>query len=213
MRESFYRDLELLELDVQRMGDFVVQSVERVTTALAESDTALADAVIEADDQIDHIYLHVESRCYELLAQQQPVAGDLRRILSMVRVIQDLERSGDLTKNVAGIVRKDAKIVELKPIAELTAKLGLAARDLLRTAVAAFAAKDPTMAARLAEKDDKVDNLYKELIKALFRLGNENSVEVATNIVLTGRFFERIADHAVNIGIWVKYMETGELPA
>ncbi len=213
MRADFYQELNILESDVVRMGGFVVESVERVTTALAEGDAIQAAAVIDADYQIDQIYLHVEMRCYELLAQQQPVAGDLRRILSMVRVIQDLERSGDLVKNVAEIVRTDTTMVGLKPISELIGKLGLTTRDLLRAAVEAFASKDPTMAKTLEEKDDKVDNLYKELIKELFRLGDESSVEIAMNMVLTGRFFERIGDHAVNIAIWVKYMETGILHA
>ena len=213
MRADFYQELDTLEGDVVRMGGFVVESVERVTTALAEGDAVLAAAVIDADYQIDQIYLHVEMRCYELLAQQQPVAGDLRRILSMLRVIQDLERSGDLTKNVAEIVRNDPTMVRLKPISEIIGKLGLTTRDLLRTAVEAFASKDPTMAKTLEEKDDKVDNLYKELVREQFRLGDESSVEIAMNMVLTGRFFERIADHAVNIAIWVKYKETGILHA
>jgi phosphate transport system protein len=212
MRESFIRELELLEADVLRMGGYVVESVGQATTALAEGDTRLADAVIEADAQIDQIYLHVETKCYELLAQQQPVAGDLRLILSMLRVIQDLERSGDLTKNVAGIVSADINIVKLKPVAELIGKLGLTARDLLGTAIDAFAEKDLTKADALAAKDDKVDNLYRDLVKELFRLDKESSLEIAMNMVLTGRFFERIADHAVNIGVWVKYMETGVLP-
>lgn len=212
MRERFHKELKILEADVSRMGAYVVESVERVTTALAESDSRLAEAVIEADAQIDQIYLHVETRCYELIAQQQPVARDLRRILSMLRVIQDLERSGDLTKNVAGMVSEDVKIVKLKPVAELVGKLGLTSRDLLRTAVAAYTAKDPMIAEKLAEKDDKVDNLYTELVKELFRLEKESSVEIAMSMVLTGRFFERIADHAVNVAIWVNYMETGELP-
>ncbi len=212
MRADFYQELDILESDVVRMGELVVESVERVTTALAEGDQLLAAAVIDGDFQIDQIYIYVETRCYELLAQQQPVAGDLRRILSMVRVIQDLERSGDLTKNVAEIVREDTAIIMLKPISELVGKLGLTTRDLLRTAVETFASKDPSMAKTLEEKDDKVDNLYKELIKELFTLGDDSSVEIAMNMALTGRFFERIGDHAVNIAIWVKYMETGVLP-
>lgn len=213
MRESFRKELKLLEADVQRMGDYVVESVERATTALAEGDVRLADAVIEADNQIDQIYLHIETRCYELIAQQQPVARDLRRIVSMLRVIQDLERSGDLTKNVAGLVQEDINIVKLKPVAEIIGKLGLTARDLLKLAVESFATKDPTKAATLAKKDDKVDNLYRDLVKELFRLDKEGSLEVAMNMVLTGRFFERVADHAVNIAVWVNYTETGALPS
>lgn len=212
MRENFRQELKRLHRDSVRLGEYVCEAVGRATTALAESDTALARAIIESDKIIDALYIDIEGRCYDLLAKQQPVARDLRLILSTLRVIQDLERAGDLTKNIANIIRDDIQIVKLKPVAENIGRLGLLTRDLIKTAVEAFAAKDMALAATLDEKDNKIDELYRGLIKELFKLDKESSLELAINMVLAGRYFERIADHAVNISIWVNYLMTGILP-
>lgn len=212
MRESFHQELRDLRMDSLRMGEYVGEAVRRATTALAEGDMDLAKTVIAGDEAIDALYLDIEARGYGLLAQQQPVAKDLRLILSIVRIIQDLERSGDLAKNIAGIVRNDVQIVQLKPIAEIIGRLGLMAGDLLGTAMKSFSDKDLRLAQTLDAKDNKIDELYKQLVKELFRLEHESSLELAVNMVLTGRYFERIADHAVNISIWVIYQITGNLP-
>ena len=212
MRESFHQELRDLRTDTLRMGEYVIEAVRRATTALAEGDVELAKAVTAADATIDSLYLDIETRGYGLLAQQQPVAKDLRLILAIVRIIQDLERSGDLAKNIGQIVRSDIQIVRLKPIAEIMGQLGLMTRDLLTIAMRSFADKDLQLAQTLDAKDNKIDQLYKELVKELFRLEKESSLELAVNMVLTGRYFERIADHAVNIAIWVTYLITGNLP-
>lgn len=211
MRESFHVELEELDRDVARMGELVRQAVTQVTTALTESDVKLAQQVIEADDTVDALYLDLESRCYELLAIQQPVAKDLRLILAILRVIYDLERAGDLTKNIAGLVRREVKIVKLKPIAEIIGQLGVLSAELLTKSIKAFAHKDVMLAASLDEMDNQIDSLYRKLIKELFRLEKESSLELAINMVLVGRYFERIADHAVNIAVWVNYLITGNL--
>lgn len=211
MRESFHVELEELDRDVARMGELVRQAVTQVTTALTESDVKLAQQVIEADDTVDALYLDLESRCYELLAIQQPVAKDLRLILAILRVIYDLERAGDLTKNIAALVRQEVKIVKLKPIAEIIGQLGVLSAELLTKSIKAFAHKDIMLAASLDEMDNQIDSLYRKLIKELFRLEKESSLELAINMVLVGRYFERIADHAVNIAVWVNYLITGNL--
>jgi phosphate transport system protein len=211
MRESFHVELEELDRDVARMGELVQQAVAQVTTALTEADVNLAQQVIEADDTVDALYLDLESRCYELLAIQQPVAKDLRLILAILRVIYDLERAGDLTKNIAGLVRREVKIVKLKPIAEIIGQLGVLSAELLGKSIKAFALKDVMLAASLDEMDNQIDSLYRKLIKELFRLEKESSLELAINMVLVGRYFERIADHAVNIAVWVNYLITGNL--
>lgn len=211
MRESFHVELDELDRDVSRMGELVKQALMRVTTALAEGDLKLSQQVIEADDTVDALYLDLESRCYELLAIQQPVAKDLRLILAILRVIYDLERAGDLCKNIAGLVRPDIKIVKLKPIAEIIGQLGVLSAELLGKAITAFAKKDIALAASLDEMDNQIDSLYRRLIKELFKLEKESSLELAINMVLVGRYFERIADHAVNIAVWVNYLITGNL--
>ncbi len=213
MRESFRHELKDLRLDTIRLGEFVAQAVQRVTVALAEADTDVAASVIEADKTIDSLYLDIETRSYELIAVQQPVARDLRLILAVLRVIQDLERSGDLAKNIADMVSSDIEIVKLKPISEIMGRMGVSARGMLVTAMEAFETQDRAMAAKLDTKDNQIDDLYRQLIKELFRLEKESSLELAVSMALTGRYFERIADHAVNIAIWVNYLATGNIPS
>jgi len=212
MRESFHQELRELRGDSLRMGEYVIEAVRLATIALTEGDVELAAGVIKSDEAIDALYVDIESRGYGLLAQQQPVARDLRLILSVVRIIQDLERSGDLAKNIGGIIRNDVQIVKLKPVAELIGRLGLLSRDLLAVAMKAFGNEDLKLARTLDAKDNHIDELYKQLVKELFRLEKESSLELAVNMVLTGRYYERIADHAVNIAIWVEYLITGNLP-
>ena len=213
MRESFRHELKDLRLDTIRLGEFVAQAVQRVTVALAEADTDVAAGVIEADKTIDSLYIDIETRSYELIAVQQPVARDLRLILAVLRVIQDLERSGDLAKNIADMVSSDIEIVKLKPISEIMGRMGVSARGMLVTAMEAFETQDRAMAAKLDTKDNQIDDLYRQLIKELFRLEKESSLELAVSMALTGRYFERIADHAVNIAIWVNYLATGNIPS
>ncbi len=212
MRERFRHELKDLNKDTIRLGDFVAHTVQQVTVALAEADFEIAASVIKADETIDSLYLDIETRGYEMLAVQQPVAKDLRLILAVLRVIQDLERSGDLAKNIAVIVRSDAEIIKLKSIAEIIGRLGILAKGMLSTAMKSFEKRDLTLAATLDTKDNKIDDLYRQLIKELFHLDKESSLELAVNMALTGRYFERIADHAVNIAIWVNYLGTGNLP-
>ena len=212
MRESFRHELKHLRLDTLRLGEFVAQAVQRVTVALAEADTNLAASVIEADKTIDSLYLDIETRSYELIAVQQPVARDLRLILAVLRVIQDLERSGDLAKNIADMVSTDIEIVKQKSISEIMGRMGVSTKGMLLTAMEAFETQDRAMAAKLDTKDNQIDDLYRQLIKELFKLEKESSLELAVSMALTGRYFERIADHAVNIAIWANYLATGNLP-
>ncbi len=212
MRESFRHELRDLRLDTIRLGEFVAQAVLRVTVALAEADTDVAANVIEADKTIDSLYLDIETRSYELIAVQQPVARDLRLILAVLRVIQDLERSGDLAKNIADMVSSDIEIVKIKPISEIMGRMGVSAKGMLVTAMEAFETQDRAMAAKLDTKDNQIDDLYRQLIKELFQLEKGSSLELAVSMALTGRYFERIADHAVNIAIWVNYLATGKMP-
>ena len=212
MRESFRHELKDLRLDTIRLGEFVAQAVQQVTVALAEADTDVAASVIEADKTIDSLYLDIETRSYELIAVQQPVARDLRLILAVLRVVQDLERSGDLAKNIADMVSSDIEIVKLKPISEIMGRMGVSAKGMLVTAMVAFETQDRAMAAKLDTKDNQIDDLYRQLIKELFGLDKESSLELAISMALTGRYFERIADHAVNIAIWVNYLVTGKMP-
>lgn len=209
MRDTFHRELERLDQDVVRMGALVEVAIEQATVALAECDLDRAQKVMDGDDAIDDLFLDIEKRALAMLAQQQPVAGDLRLIVAILRAVNDLERSGDLAFNIASVVKKDINIVKLRKVSALVYELGHASRRLLSRALDAWTHKDVVVAASLDDLDDEIDELYERLFRELFGLQEETTFEVAMNLVLVGRYFERIADHAVNLAERIRYFVTG----
>jgi phosphate transport system protein len=211
MREAFHKELEAIDQEIVAMGAVVERSTQNATRALVECDRALAQKVREGDDEIDRMFLDIEKRSLTLLAQQAPVAGDLRLIVAILRVVNDLERVGDLAYNIAKLVQlEDLCEPGPKAIHALVADLGQAAGHLVGRAIDAWAAKDEALAADLAREDDRIDELHAQLIKRLLELNDQASVGPAIRLAMVGRYFERIGDHAVNMGERVRYFVTGD---
>jgi len=211
MREAFHKELESLDQEVVRMGALVEQSVQMVTTALMEADKDLAQKVRDGDQQVDEAVLDIEKRCLIILAQQAPVAGDLRLIVAILRIVGDLERTGDLAYNIAKLVQlDDFREPSVKPVRGLVAELGRASASLLGKAIDAWATKDESLAADLALQDNKLDELHTELIRRLIDLDGEENIGPALRLAMVGRYLERIGDHAVNLGDRVRYFVTGD---
>jgi len=146
-----------------------------------------------------------------LLAQQAPVAGDLRLIVAILRSLTDLERSGDLAYNIAKLSQmEDFRQPELKAVRALVAEMGRAAAKVMAAAIDAWAAKDERMAAGIAAEDDVLDDLHARLIEKLVELKGEDSLAPAIRLAMIGRYLERIGDHAVNIGERLRYFLTGD---
>lgn len=211
MRESFHKELDSLDQDVVRMGALVEHSTQQVTTALIECDHALARRVYESDNEIDDMFLDIEKRSLVLLAQQAPVAADLRLIVAILRVLIDLERSGDLCHNIAKLAQgEDFCSPNLKQLRALLADLGFAAAKLIGAAVDAWANKDEKLASDIALQDDVLDDLHARLIQSVLQLKGEDNVGTAVRLALIGRYLERIGDHAVNMGERIRYFLTGD---
>ena len=211
MREEFQRELGRLDQDLVRLAALVEQAIERAVNALIECDVERAAQVKAGDQDVDDLYLEVEGRALRLLATEQPVAGDLRFIVAVILNLNDLERCGDLAYNVASMVRVDLPLARFKSLTTLVHELGAASNGLLGTAIDAWAAKDVALASRMDDLDDETDQLYKRLLAEIFRLKDEVTFEVAMDLVLVGRYLERIADHAVNIAERMAYSVTGGL--
>jgi phosphate transport system protein len=209
MRDAFHRELESLDQAIVRMGALVEQSTQMATTALIECDHELAQKV--RDDDIDALFMDVETRSLALLAQQAPVAGDLRLIVVILRVANDLERTGDLAYNIAKLSQlEDFRQPELKPIRALIADMGQAAARVMAAAIDAWAAKDENLAADIALQDDVLDGLHAQLIGRLVELKGEDSLASAIRLAMVGRYLERIGDHAVNLSERLRYYLTGD---
>ncbi len=214
-RVRYVKKLKDLRQNVIEMGTITVQSVEEAFEALATSDTALAERVIKNDDIIDKCDRKIESQCMMLLALEQPMAKDLRVIATSLKMITDLERIGDFTVDIAEeIVAMEKPIsipVPLSQFNELVSEVQSIVADSIET----YAQGNVEMARTFESRDDKIDTLYKEIVSEMVStlVGSgcsmESVADTASFLYIT-RYLERIADHAVNIGNRVCYMEDGE---
>ena len=211
MRDAYHKELEALDQELVRMGALVEQSTREATTALLECDAVLAQRVKDNDDVIDGLFMEIEKRSLSLVAQQAPVAGDLRLIVAILRAINDLERAGDLAFNIADMAQlEDFCQPALKEVRALVADLGAAAADLMGAAIDAWTTKDVKLAADIDLRDDKLDDLDARLLENLVELKGQDSLGPALRLALVGRYFERIGDHAVNLGERIRYFVTGD---
>jgi phosphate transport system protein len=211
MRDAFHRELESLDQAIVTMGALVEESTQMTTMALLESDLDLARRVRDGDEAIDAIFLDIEKRSLALMAQQAPVAGDLRLIVAILRVVNDLERAGDLSYNIAKLVQiEDFREPGLKEVRALVAEMGRESSRLMGAAIDAWAAKDDNLAADIGRQDDHLDGLHAQLIKKLVELKGEDALAPAIRLAMVARYFERIGDHAVNLGERVRYFVTGD---
>jgi phosphate transport system protein len=214
-RKSFHDRLDELRTDVIRLGALTTEAIAAGTQALLDGDLNAAEDAIEADDAIDELTHTIEDRTFLLLARQQPLATDLRFLVTVMRVAHELERSADLMVNVAKTTRR-LYPHQLDPkIRGIIARMGAQASNQTRVAIDAFADSDPSWAAALADMDDAMDELTKSLFRhVLSGDGNDEGVVLlAVQMALVGRHYERIADHAVTIAERVGFMVTGEHPS
>jgi phosphate transport system protein len=211
MRDAFYKELEALDQEIVRMGALVERSTQMAVTALVEGDLQLAQRVRADDNEIDAVFLDIEKRALLMLAQQSPVARDLRLIVAILRISTDLERVGDLTYNIAKLVQVDGlNEPALRNVRSLVSQLGTAASELIGRAIDAWVTKDIELAADISRQDDRLDDLHAQLIMHLLELKGEDNLGPALRLAMIGRYFERIGDHAVNLAERLRYLVTGD---
>ena len=213
-RIEFHGSLEHLRADIVRLGAMAVETIGRGTAALLDRDLHAAQLLIDGDDAIDIVALDLEESCVNLLALQGPMAGDLRMIVSSLRVIAELERSADLMVNIAKAARRIYDVTIDPAVRGLIEDMSLEAAAIMRKAIDSYASGDNDLAAALDDIDDRLDDLQVYFIEAVFaaQQADRLSLRSAVQLALVARFYERIGDHAVNIGERVTYMVTGWLP-
>jgi phosphate transport system protein len=214
MRHTYHGQLDDLRVDVVRLGLMATDAIAAGTEAFLEADLAGADRVIHFDKTIDELTHSLEERCYTTLARQQPMASDLRMVVAVLRTIHEIERTGDLMVNVAKTTRRLYPVELPHAIHRIIEQMGHQAGVQMRLSIEAFAESDCVRAMALEDMDDVMDELQRQLFRTIFALGraDEAGLQQMVQIALVGRFYERMADHAVNIGERVTYMVTGEMP-
>lgn len=210
-RVHFHEELEQLELDILGMGELAERAVGKAVDALANRQDEEADAVIAGDDEVDAKYLSVERRTLELLALQTPVASDLRLISAILHINLHLERVGDMAVNIAKIYKSIREFPGSAIIELHLREMSDVARDMLRTAMEAFARRDLELCRKLPVMDDPVDRLNLGMYKEVAALaGNPAMLEWGLRMQVVARQLERVGDHAVDVGEQVGFLLTGE---
>lgn len=213
MRETFRAELDTLIGDLARIARLAGQVMTNASTALHHADLKLAELVISGEDERKALHDDIRRRCINLLALQAPVATDLRVVVAAMRAVGDLERMGDLAQHIAKIARLKHPTMpipaEVRPV---FARMGLLATRLAEDAAAALERRDPLSGDRLAEADDEVDALRRQIFRILLSEDWSHGVEPAVDAALIGRYYERFADHAVAIARQVGFLVTGRLP-
>ena len=204
MRNGFDKQLDELNNNMMLMGTLIEQAIELAIGALVNRDMDKAKQAIAFDDQIDEQEKKIERLCLKLLLQQQPVAKDLRIISSALKMITDMERIGDHASDISEItlvLDKEGEVTLLTSIREMAKET----TQMVIKSVEAFVARDIELARNVIKQDDKVDTLFTELKSEIIRLINksEEDGELATDLLMIGKYFERIGDHATNIAEWV----------
>lgn len=211
MRDAYHEELDSIGDSLVEMARLVGSALGRATTALLDADTALAESVIAADGKVNDLHHELENRAIDLLARQQPVATDLRIVVTSLRMSADLERCGDLARHVAKVAR--LRYPECAVPADLHAtvlELGQLAQRLVAKAGLVIATKDVDKALELEQDDDAIDALHRELFAHLIDERWHHGIETAVDVTLVGRYYERFADHAVSVAKRVVYLVTGE---
>jgi phosphate transport system protein len=211
MREEFHADLIEVNWLLTTMAEAVRAALRKATAALLTADLAAAEAVMERDAEVDEIYRRVEAKVADTIARQAPVASDLRALITALHVSADLERMGDLAEHVAGTARRrhpsPAVPAELRPVFQQMSEVADRMADKITSVLAD---PDADLAAELEKDDDDMDDLERDLFGVLLADDWPYGAETAIDGALLGRFYERYADHAVNVGEQIVYLITGE---
>lgn len=212
MRDRYHNDLAKIVDRVLELFDLVEVAITQATEALLDQDRVAAEDVITRDAGVDAVCRDIEAAAIDVQVRQQPVASDLRLLLAVQRIVSDLERSGDLAKNIAKQARRRyPDVVVPEPMRETVVAMGAAAADLIRKAAEVFVNQDAALARQIESEDDHMDALHRSLLAQVISSNRSDPVETTVDLTLIGRFYERFADHAVAIGRQVIYLSTGEL--
>jgi phosphate transport system protein len=213
MRTTYRGELSALSNLVGDMCGLAADAMEHATEALLGADLSIAEQVIADHEHIVAMSNHAENSAIKLLALQQPVAGDLRTVVGAIHVSADIERMGALAVHVARISRlRHPECALPGEVRASFAEMGSMAVTLARTAQEVLMSRDPDKAARLRALDDAVDAEHRHLFTLLIDHEWQDGVCSAVDVALLGRFYERFADHAVEIGRRVVFEATGGLP-
>lgn len=211
-RESFERHLRELQDEVLVMGSMVIKAINRSVDALKQRNLTLAEQIIKDDQKINNKRFKIEENCIKLIATQQPVAGDLRSIVTVLHIITELERMGDYAGGIAKITLMIGDEPPLKPLIDIP-RMARKGTEMLQGSLESFLERDMARAKRICKEDDEVDALYDQVFRELltFMMADPRTITRATHLVWVAHNLERIADRVTNICERVVFSVTGKM--
>ena len=211
IRQHYEDDLAELSREIMKMGLRVEEAVNKAVTSLKDKNTELAQQVVDEDEIINGMEKNLCDKCALIIAREQPVAGDLRHLISAIKLITDIERIGDHAVHVAKGTISMAGEEYVKPLIDIPRMAELVISMLTR-AIKAYVEKDADTAVKVAAEDNMVDELHKQVMRELLVLmmADNKKIEGGMALMYMSRFIERIGDHVRNICEWVVFAETGE---
>ena len=210
IRSVFQDELDSVSQTLFELSVMVSDSMAKATSALMSKNLSLAEEVITFDEKIDTVQHDLDARIIDIIARQQPVASDLRALVTALRMSADLERMGDLAHHVAKVVRlRHPAAAVPDQLMSLIESMGVTAEKIAAKTGVVISTRDTTLAAQVEKDDDEMDLLHRQLIAVLIAPTWEHGVETAIDLTLLGRYYERYADHAVSVARRVIFLVTG----
>ena len=211
MRDAFHEDLDSINQTLVDMSTLVAGAMGRATNALLTANLEAAEEVIADDDRVDAIQHELDNKTLDVMARQQPVASDLRNLVTSLRMSADFERMGDFAHHIARIARmrypEKAVPAELAPTIQAMGDVAVA---LINKVTGLLQSRDISVALEVERDDDEMDKLHRKLFEVLLDEKWEHGIETAIDITLLGRYYERCADHAVSVSRRVYFLVTGQ---
>ena len=214
IRSVFQDELDSVSQTLFELSVMVSDSMARATKSVMTKDLKLAEEVITSDEKIDTVQHDLDARIIDIIARQQPVASDLRALVTALRMSADLERMGDLAHHIAKVarLRHPANAIPADLVLAFT-EMGHVAEKLSTKVATVITTRDTDMALQVEKDDDEMDELHKKVIIGITNNGGGITIESAIDLTLLGRYYERFADHAVAVARRVYFLVKGEFPA
>lgn len=210
-RASFHQGMDTLRQEILEMGVRVEEALRKAVGSLAVQDVAAAREAVAADEPINVMETRIEDHCIALIATEQPVAQDLRRIVTGMKIVTQLERMGDHARHVAKATLRLAGEPLMKPLIDIP-RMGELCAAMVRDVLTAFVNSDVERARSVAVRDAEVDGLHKQVVREVltYMMSQPSLVAQGMELIYVSRYLERVADHVTNIAEWIVYCETGK---
>ncbi|HOV62297.1 MAG TPA: phosphate signaling complex protein PhoU [Spirochaetia bacterium] len=211
IRQHYLQTLKTIDTDIVTMGTLVEEAIQKSMTCLQEKDVELADRIILEDEKINALEMKIEDTCTQVIAQEQPVASDLRRIITVLKMVTQIERMGDHAVHIAKAVKNLAGETYMKPVVSLPIMADIATH-MLHEVLTAFVENDAEKAIEIAKRDDKIDKLHNGVMREIltYMMQDPKNIGQSVQFIFISRYLERFGDHVTNISEWIVYNCTGK---